>query len=132
MDFKSIKTWSLVSYLAVLLSCGEALHQLPCFGHHHSCAAGVELNEAGFSTGCSCGNHGEFTSPTGEAQLNDPKTGRFGECLVCGFFDEYQTVMFSLEIELTDLPCSDQVFFDFGWFQSVAINAVARGPPIFS
>ena len=131
MNTKAFKTWLLITYLAVLLSSGDALHRLPCFGHHHAVTA--EDRVADSSGQCSCSFHASACSD-GESQavgqLVPAESRENHSCLICEFFDEYQaSIAPSVNVPMESPYCA--------WFQcevrSVTVEqtiAVARGPPV--
>ena len=131
MNIKTLTTWLLVGYLAGLLSCGDALHRLPCFGHHHSSIEEVSTTET--TNQCSCSFHAtecRSDDSTTDFEVASSDTTDNHTCLICEFFDEYQASVAPAVQPPVDFPNFTHYSCDF---QAVVLDktpSVARGPPV--
>ncbi|QEG23946.1 hypothetical protein [Mariniblastus fucicola] len=139
MRSSQFKTWFLLGYLVLLLNFGPSLHHAQIFGlHSHSHRNGSDDTASGSS--CCCHHHSGETliaslsvNDTGDhdpsvASLRSVKSG-VHDCAFCKFFDEYNVVVDSFELQHVEQP----IFLLASLRPSAAaaefVPTIARGPP---
>ncbi|MDB4671829.1 MAG: hypothetical protein P8M80_13020 [Pirellulaceae bacterium] len=131
MNSKLISVWILTTYLAVLLSWGDALHRLPCFGHHHST---IEKASVADTDNLCCGHHHlrchQSENPKPPAEFCESASSEDGPCLICEFFAKYHASVGTFELAKTADPHRAQVYPDHRAANSAIIPPAARGPPL--
>lgn len=142
MNTNSLAIWLLVTYLAALLSCGDALHQLSHLRHHHG-SVRCEKSESGAADSAVAGHTHKrrcccqhFEAPLANrdaeiaAEISDSDAQDDEHCLICDFFDEYQASVCQIDFCGFHLPCFNRYCWEVGDAKLVLVPKTARGPPL--
>ena len=130
MNIKSLSSWLLVFYLALLLSCGEGLHRVPFLGHHLS--SGSVSENRGHATTCQCRFHAQCHPGGNSSGPLIEEAGPAGEiepCLICEFFSEFQALEIPFETPSDETPAFVRDIQSLESVEFFQILAVSRGPP---
>lgn len=135
-------TWFLLGYLALLLNVGPSAHYADFFGFHHHHHESVALDShghgdligLGISGDCCC--HDQHSNESGKVNSAAGEDGLVadsscGDCLLCHYFDHFQSIDISIDFHLEETPCCESLASPIAKLLFRFVDSSARGPPAF-